>query len=51
MSCRFGSYAVLQLHMTHAHTSQTLVHLPLNKVLRLCRSAIDTAMIIVELNK
>jgi hypothetical protein len=51
VSCRLGSHTVLQLHMTHAHTSQTLFPLLPNKILRLCHSAIDGAMIIVEFNK
>ena len=30
MSCRFGGYSVLRLHMTHAFTSRTLFLVPQN---------------------
>jgi len=43
MSCRFGSYAALRMHTTHAHTSLTLVPLPQNSSSRFFRSAMDRA--------
>jgi hypothetical protein len=39
VSCRFASYAVQRLHMTHAHTNRKLLPLPLNASCRLCRPA------------
>ena len=36
VSCRLWSHVVLQLYMTHAHTSQTLFPLLPNKMLRSC---------------
>jgi hypothetical protein len=47
MSCRFGSYAELPLQITYAYTSSTLLPLPPNASLTLCRSTIDSATIIL----
>jgi hypothetical protein len=47
MPCRVGSYAVLRLHIAHAYTSRKLLAVPRNTSLRLGRSAIDSAMIIL----
>jgi len=46
---RFGSYAVSRLHMAHAYTSRTLLPLPPNASWKLCRSATDSAKVLVLL--
>ena len=45
IACRFGSYAALLLHTTHAHTSLTLVPLAQNSCSRLFSSVMDRAVI------
>ena len=45
MSCRFGSYALLQLRSARAYTRQTLLCLPPNASPKLCRSSIDSDVI------
>jgi hypothetical protein len=47
ISCRFGSCAVLRRHKMAACTSRWFLPLPPNAGLRLCRSLIDSAMIIL----
>ena len=47
ISCRFGSYAALQLYITHAHTSRRLLRVFPNSSLRLCLSATASAVIMV----
>jgi hypothetical protein len=51
MSCRFRSYAVLRLHVTHDYTIWKLLRLPRNTSLTLCRWAVDSAMVILVFGK
>jgi hypothetical protein len=47
MPCRFGSYVLFGLRITHAHTSPALLRLPLNASFGLRRSAMNSVVTIL----